>query len=138
MTLRYTEKELGDIATKLLNYAGSQKIFLLEGPMGCGKTTLIKHLCNSLGVVDVVNSPTFSLINEYKMVNGQTIYHFDCYRINRLSEAISLDLEDYFTSGCYCFIEWSSKIEPILPLDRLLIAIKIEASTIRQLVCSSY
>jgi tRNA threonylcarbamoyladenosine biosynthesis protein TsaE len=114
MILKSVQEGLADTAHQLLIYAGNQRIFLLEGPMGSGKTTLIKRLCSALGTLDLVNSPTFSLINEYTTTDNDPIYHFDCYRINGIADAISLDFDSYFFSGCYCFIEWSSKIKAIL------------------------
>ena len=131
------QKKLKDTAYKLLAYASNQKIFLLEGPVGAGKTTLIKQLCNLLGTVDLVNSPTFSLINEYQTVSGRPIYHFDCYRMSGINEAIALDFESYFASGYYCFIEWASKIESIWPCNYLLVNIKINSYTIRNLICKN-
>lgn len=138
MVLKSLHGALEDTAQKLLTYAGNQKVLLLEGPMGSGKTTLIKQLCGLLGTVDMVNSPTFSLINEYRTAEGGLIYHFDCYRIKRISDVILLDFESYFASGYYCFVEWPSKIEPILPVHHFLIRITVEAATSRKLTCSSY
>ena len=87
-------------------------------PMGTGKTTFIKALCEELGVTDVINSPTFSIINEYRAEpSGELIYHFDCYRLEQLSDALSLGAEDYLQSGALCFIEWPEVIEDILPAD---------------------
>lgn len=91
------------------------KVFCFTGKMGAGKTTFIKAICNVMGVIDNVNSPTFSIINEYATVNNEIIYHFDCYRINKIKEALDLGAEEYLYSGNYCFIEWAENIAPLLP-----------------------
>ena len=83
--------------------------------MGAGKTTFIRAICNELGVQESVNSPTFSLVNEYETADGNIIYHFDCYRINKIQEALELGAEEYLYSGNLCFIEWAENIAPILP-----------------------
>ncbi|MBP9017755.1 tRNA (adenosine(37)-N6)-threonylcarbamoyltransferase complex ATPase subunit type 1 TsaE [Porphyromonadaceae sp. NP-X] len=90
-------------------------VFAFYGNMGAGKTTFIKAICEILGVKESVNSPTFSIINEYEAADGKILYHFDCYRINKLQEAMDLGAEDYFYSGKICFIEWPEKIEELLP-----------------------
>ncbi|ROT47028.1 tRNA (adenosine(37)-N6)-threonylcarbamoyltransferase complex ATPase subunit type 1 TsaE [Candidatus Cardinium hertigii] len=138
MILTSIEETLADTIHQLLHKAGSHRIFLLEGPIGAGKTTLIKGLCNALGVMDVVHSPTFALINEYKTIDNGCMYHFDCYRMHGISDAIALDFESYFSSGYYCFIEWPSKIEPILPEHHFLIRLEIATPNSRNLICSSY
>lgn len=91
-------------------------VFAFYAPMGTGKTTFIKALCEVLGVEDVINSPTFSIINEYRAEpSGELIYHFDCYRLEKLSDALSLGVDDYLQSGALCFIEWPEVMEDILP-----------------------
>mgnify|MGYP000916614099 CR=1 FL=1 len=93
-------------------------VFAFQGPMGARKTTFIKANFQKLGVEDVINSPTFAIINEYRSeTTGELIYHFDLYRINKLSEAEEIGTEDYFYSGALCFIEWPEKIEELLPGD---------------------
>ncbi|MCD7975745.1 MAG: tRNA (adenosine(37)-N6)-threonylcarbamoyltransferase complex ATPase subunit type 1 TsaE [Tannerellaceae bacterium] len=93
-------------------------VFAFHGQMGAGKTTFIKAICEELGVEDVINSPTFAIINEYRSeTTGELIYHFDFYRINQLSEAEDIGTSDYFYSGALCFIEWPEKIEELLPGD---------------------
>lgn len=93
-------------------------VFAFHGSMGAGKTTFIKAICEELGVEDVINSPTFAIINEYRSdTTGELVYHFDFYRINKLSEAENIGTEDYFYSGALCFIEWPEKIEELLPGD---------------------
>ena len=93
-------------------------VFAFCGVMGAGKTTFIKAICEELGVEDVINSPTFAIINEYRSATtGELIYHFDFYRINKLSEAEDIGTEDYFYSGALCFIEWPEKVEDLLPGD---------------------
>ena len=99
-------------------------VFAFRGDMGAGKTTFIKAICEELGVEDVINSPTFAIINEYRSGGtGELIYHFDFYRINKLSEAEDIGTEDYFYSGALCFIEWPEKIEELLPGDVVEVAI---------------
>ena len=100
-------------------------VFAFHGQMGVGKTTFIKAICEELGVEDVINSPTFAIINEYRSeTTGELIYHFDFYRINKLSEAEDIGTEDYFYSGALCFIEWPEKIEDLLPGDVVEVTIK--------------
>jgi len=107
--------QLPEVAEKLITDSGSHKIFLFYGDMGAGKTTLIKEVCNRLGVKDIVTSPTFTIVNEYLNSEGESIYHFDFYRIKSETEAYDLGYENYFYSGSYCFIEWPEKIASLLP-----------------------
>ncbi|OPZ99192.1 MAG: tRNA threonylcarbamoyladenosine biosynthesis protein TsaE [Bacteroidetes bacterium ADurb.Bin416] len=90
-------------------------VFALYGEMGAGKTTFIKALCEAMGVQDIVNSPTFAIINEYSKPSGEPVYHFDFYRLKHPGEAFDLGCEDYFASGHTCFIEWPEKIGSYLP-----------------------
>ena len=100
------------------------KIDIFSGFLGAGKTTFVKALCEVLGIDDVVNSPTFSIVNEYRSdETGELVYHFDFYRINKLSEVYDMGYEDYFYSGALCFIEWPELIEELLPEDALRVEI---------------
>ena len=102
-------------AQEFINEIGDKKVFAFNGKMGSGKTTFIKAICEVLGVKENINSPTFSIVNEYVTENGQHIYHFDCYRINKVQEAIDFGAEEYLYSGNLCFIEWAENIAPLLP-----------------------
>ncbi len=100
-------------------------VFAFNGKMGAGKTTFIKAICEELGVTDVINSPTFAIINEYRSdITAELIYHFDFYRINNISEAYNIGTEDYFESGALCFIEWPEKIEELLPENTVFVTIE--------------
>lgn len=109
-TIRFTAKQF---VTHLKN--NPEKVYCFYGKMGAGKTTFIKAICEEMGVQVTVNSPTFSIVNEYEAKNGEIIYHFDCYRINKIQEALDLGAEEYLYSGNYCFIEWPENIDAILP-----------------------
>lgn len=102
-------------ARYLIGNSHLQKVIALYGEMGAGKTTLIKTICRELGANDFLSSPTFAIMNEYRLGNGNPAYHFDFYRINKESEAYDLGYEHFFYSGFYCFIEWPEKIESLLP-----------------------
>jgi len=108
-------EEIHDTAKKFVNEIGNKKIFAFNGKMGAGKTTFIKAICEVMGVKETINSPTFSIVNEYEAADGSIIYHFDCYRINKIQEALDLGAEEYLYSGNLCFIEWSENIAPLLP-----------------------
>lgn len=97
--------DLNVVADKFLRAMRGKKVFAFFGPMGVGKTTFIKALCNELGVVEIVTSPTFALVNEYQTGGKEVIYHFDFYRIEKIEEVYDFGYEDYFYSGNYCFIE---------------------------------
>ena len=100
-------------------------VFALYGKMGAGKTTFIKALCQELGVEDVVTSPTFAVINEYRSdIAGELIYHFDFYRIKKLEEVYDMGYEDYFYSGALCFIEWPELVEELLPGNTIKVTIE--------------
>ena len=124
-TLLSTSAEnLNSISKEILEFAGNQKVFLFYGEMGAGKTTLIKSLCEVLGVQGPTSSPTFSIVNEYEG-RQNLIYHFDFYRLKDESEALDLGYEEYFYSGEYCFVEWPEKISSLLPANYLKISIEI-------------
>ena len=119
------------VASEVLNSFGNNKIIAFYGKMGVGKTTLIKTICENMGVKTNISSPTFSLVNEYHADNGDIIYHFDVYRITQLEEAYDFGYEEYFFSGAYCFIEWPDKIEALLPNNTLRINIEEQDNGIR-------
>ena len=98
------------------------------GEMGAGKTTLIKAICNQLGVADTTSSPTFAIINEYATNHGCSIFHFDFYRINNISEAYDFGYEEYFYSGELCMIEWPEKIEELLPVPHYKVRISLDSN----------
>lgn len=99
-------------------------VYAFEAPMGTGKTTFIKQLCQNLGVEDVINSPTFSIVNEYHLNNSVgLIYHMDCYRLEELRDALNLGIEDYFLSGALCFIEWPGVLKEVLPQDTIWVTL---------------
>lgn len=114
---------INKVIDALLPLMSGNKLLVFDGLMGSGKTTLIKQLCLRLGVTDLVNSPTYSIVNTYKTKEGQIIYHFDFYRINSIEEAFDMGVEEYFYSGNLCFIEWAEKIHEILPAHYLKINI---------------
>jgi len=129
-----TLEQLPEVAAELLQFASSQKIFCLHGEMGAGKTTFVKELSKTLGVSDEVQSPTFSIVNEYKAASGDPVFHFDFYRLKRLEEAYDIGYEDYVFSGHYCFIEWPEKVESLLNFTKADIFITSEINT-RTITC---
>ena len=123
-------------ATDILEKCGDRRVFAFNGNMGAGKTTFIKCLCEAMGTEDVVNSPTFAIVNVYEVEairllgekargERQEVYHFDCYRIKDLREAMDMGTEEYLYSGNYCCIEWAEMIEPLLPEDTVWVKIEV-------------
>ena len=112
-------------ALDVLHQSEPHRIFAFEGQMGAGKTTFIKQLCQEMGTMDVVNSPTFAIVNVYDVERPYPgeVYHFDCYRLKNIREAMDFGAEEYLYSGNYCFIEWPEKIESLLPDDTVYIRI---------------
>ncbi|GAP72183.1 ATPase YjeE, predicted to have essential role in cell wall biosynthesis [Candidatus Symbiothrix dinenymphae] len=112
-------------ACEFVGLMGAGRVFAFEGAMGVGKTTFIKAICEELGVTDVINSPTFAIVNEYcSERTAELIYHFDFYRINGVDEAEAIGASDYFNSGAVCFIEWADKVRALLPEDTVLVHIE--------------
>ena len=112
-------------ALEILRATEPHRVFAFEGQMGAGKTTFIKKLCEEMGTADVVNSPTFAIVNVYDVeqpYRGE-VYHFDCYRLKDIREAMDFGAEEYLYSGNYCFIEWPEMIEPLLPDDTVWVKI---------------
>jgi len=123
--------DLPQIAKQVIEFAQQEKIWVLNGQMGAGKTTFSKVLCRELGVEENVSSPTFSIVNEYLSTTGQSIYHFDFYRLKDAYEALDIGVEEYFDSGNICLLEWASKIEQLHPDSFLLISITAQADGTR-------
>lgn len=112
-------------AREFISKMGEGSVFAFYGSMGAGKTTFVKAICEELGVEDVITSPTFAIVNEYRADStGELIYHFDFYRIKKLEEVYDMGYEDYFYSGALCFIEWPELIEELLPEDAVRVTIK--------------
>jgi tRNA threonylcarbamoyladenosine biosynthesis protein TsaE len=119
------KSHLREAAKQFLKKTTGQRIFALYGQMGSGKTTFIKALCREMGVTDMVTSPSFTLINEYARPGDVPVYHFDFYRIKKISEVLDFGIEEYFDSSSPCFMEWPEMIEPLLPPSTLKISISV-------------
>lgn len=127
-------QDLPRAAKVFLEKIGDSRIIAFYGSMGAGKTTFITALCNALGVEDIVTSPTFTIVNEYKDAKGEYVYHFDFYRINRLSEAMDIGLFEYFDSGCLCLMEWPEMVQELLPEETLKVQILTDDENTRRLL----
>lgn len=125
MKIIATENELEKVSSILVDLATEYPVVAFRGDLGAGKTTLIKNMCNLLGLKEAVNSPTFSIVNEYKLVENKSVFHFDFYRLESEDEAYDIGVEDYFYEGNLCLIEWPSKIESLLPEKRIEVYIEI-------------
>ena len=115
--------DIKEVARTFLAEIHGNKLIAFYGHMGAGKTTFVKALCEELGVEDVVNSPTFAIVNEYTDREGESVFHFDFYRIKSLEEAFGIGFDNYMESGCFCFMEWPEKVEEILPEETLRVEI---------------
>ena len=133
---KVTLAELEQIGGQLVQTAGNLSVFVFHGDMGSGKTTFIKAICKFLGVTETMSSPTFSIVNEYQTNEGETIFHFDFYRIKNETEAYDIGVEEYFDSGHYCFIEWPEKIPSLLPVRYAEVFIQINDNTHRTIAFS--
>lgn len=126
--------QIHEAARQFIEVMGDNTVFAFYGKMGAGKTTFIKAVCEALGVADVVTSPTFAIVNEYRSeTNGELIYHFDFYRIKKLEEVYDMGYEDYFYCGAICFIEWPELIEELLPGDAVKVTIEEQTDGTRLL-----
>ena len=119
-------ENIDEAAVEFLKRKPASTVIALYGEMGAGKTTFTKALCKVLGVVDGVNSPTFNIINEYRTALGDSVFHFDFYRIEKPAEALDVGFEEYAYSGNLCLIEWPQKIEQILPQETLKVQISVQ------------
>ena len=125
MELDYTDlTSLNEKTSRLLEFAGDIRIWLFDGEMGTGKTTLIKSVCHNLGIEDFqMSSPTFGIANEYESDQAK-VYHFDLYRINHIGELFDIGFTEYLDSGNYCFVEWPELAKSFLPNEYLEITLK--------------
>jgi len=125
---------IADVAEQFLADIAGSNIIALYGAMGAGKTTLIKAICKALGVEESVTSPTFTIVNEYRTAEDEPIYHFDFYRIEKLSEAFDIGFEEFIESNNLCLIEWPEKVEQILPGNTLRVKIEVTDDGHRRLI----
>ena len=129
--------ELSKVSELLISWRDKSNIIAFYGTMGAGKTTLIKNLCNKLGVNDDVNSPTFALVNEYQTETLDSVFHFDFYRIKSLEEVFDIGYEDYFYGGSLCLLEWPELIDPLMPEHFIKVEITLgDSDTGRKIKCS--
>ena len=117
---------IADAARQFVDAMGENKVFAIFGPMGVGKTTFVKAVCEILGVEDTITSPTFAIVNEYRTNTGDQIFHFDFYRIRKVEEVYDMGYEDYVYSGAVCFLEWPELIEELLPEDAVRVTLSEE------------
>lgn len=130
------KRNLPSSARRLLKQCGDKKIFAFYGPMGSGKTTIIKAICESLDTVDNISSPTFTLVNEYRTSKGDIIYHIDFYRIKKQEDVYDFGVEEYLSGEKYCFMEWPELVEEILPPETVIIRISVDENEVRTLIVS--
>ena len=124
--------DLDKVADAVLGSLNGRNVVAFFAPMGAGKTTLISAIMEHLGSDDTVTSPTFALVNQYGTAEGEVVYHFDFYRINRIEEVFDMGYEEYFYSGDLCLIEWPELIEDLLPEDAMVVRIEVLSPTERK------
>lgn len=124
---------IDQVAKDFINTYNEPGVFCFYGSMGAGKTTFVQALCEQLKVVDVVNSPSFAIVNEYNTDKDDKVYHFDFYRLKEEEEAFDLGYEDYFYSDSYCFVEWPEKISSLLPAKRYDVTVTVLEDMTRQI-----
>jgi tRNA threonylcarbamoyladenosine biosynthesis protein TsaE len=129
-------KHLAEAARTFLREYGDRRIFAFYGAMGAGKTTIIKAICRELGATDLVSSPTFTLVNEYRTVTGQILYHIDFYRIRKQEEVFDFGIEEYLDGTSFCFMEWPELVEDLLPDGTVSVRISVSEDEQRILVIS--
>ncbi|PZX51070.1 tRNA threonylcarbamoyladenosine biosynthesis protein TsaE [Algoriphagus ratkowskyi] len=129
----YELNQLDNAAQAVIEAASNEKVWVFQGDMGAGKTTLIKALSKAFSVTDQVSSPTFGIVNHYENQSGEIFYHFDFYRMDDPTEALDIGIEEYFYSGNYCWLEWAEKIVAFLPEKFFLIRISSDSETKRTL-----
>lgn len=135
--MTFTIDSIDEVAAQIAEKISTKNVVCFYGSMGAGKTTLIKGICKALGVTDVVASPTFALVNEYRAGNGNPIFHFDFYRINRIEEVYDFGYEEYFYNNQgLCLVEWPELIEDILPKGAVKITISVNPDLSRALEMS--
>jgi tRNA threonylcarbamoyladenosine biosynthesis protein TsaE len=135
ITISHIE-DIDRAAREFIAAIGNRRIFAFYGKMGAGKTTFIKAICKALGTTDVVTSPTFAIVNEYDTASGRPVFHFDFYRIKRLTEVFDIGYEEYFYhSDGLCFIEWPELIEDLLPDDTVRVSITEQPDGSRLIEC---
>ena len=142
MNLKIEVKSVADLeqaARRFVEEMGDETVYAFYGEMGAGKTTFICALAAALGVEDdVANSPSFSIINEYRSdTTAELIYHFDLYRLDSMDEAMDIGVEDYFDSGALCLLEWPERIEPMLPDDTVRVTITVNPDESRTITATS-
>jgi tRNA threonylcarbamoyladenosine biosynthesis protein TsaE len=130
------KKHLHSAAKELLKHFGDNRIFAFYGSMGAGKTTIIKAICELLGAVDIISSPTFTLVNEYRTSTGDALFHIDFYRIKKQEEVFDFGIEEYLSGESYCFMEWPELIEEILPSETVRVKISVDDHEQRILIIS--
>ena len=130
------KKDIPSAVRKVLKEYSGSRIFVFNGPMGAGKTTIIKEICKLLGATDITSSPTFTIVNEYRRKAADPLFHIDLYRIKKTEEAYDIGIEEYLSCGFYCFIEWPDLIEEILPEGTVHISITVGANDERILQIS--
>ena len=125
-SISYRLGDLPDVAQMLLDRLGEEPVWVFDAPMGAGKTTLINELCRLLGVEEITNSPTFSLVNEYATDESGIVFHIDCYRLDSLAEGYRIGLNEYLESGDYCFVEWPAVVAGMIPSDAVRLQIDLD------------
>lgn len=131
------ENELKEVAHVIISLLEEHRVVCFHGEMGAGKTTLIKVICEQLGVEDSMSSPTFSIVNEYRDRDDYPIYHFDFYRVENFQEAQDIGAEEYFYSGDLCLIEWPEMIKELIPEKHLKINVKLVGDNGREIMITS-
>jgi tRNA threonylcarbamoyladenosine biosynthesis protein TsaE len=119
------KRALHSAVKKLLDFTKGKRIYAFYGAMGAGKTTIIKALCEFLGAADIISSPTFTLVNEYRTASGESLYHIDFYRIKKHDEVFDFGIEEYLSGDNYCFMEWPELVEDILPEETVKVRITV-------------